>query len=194
MPRRDPLAPRWLGCDVPPQRAGVVSTARLRVENAGAATWRSTDDGGLRLAYHWLDPRGNPIVWDGERTVLARPVRPDEAVEVELRLTAPRPPGRYRLAVDLVEEHRFWLAEIGCAPLELDVEVAPRIAARRLGVRIHGGDDPRTRAALATQEEPLAEVGAEVEAIAHLVAGAEPEPGWSARLLDGHAEGYVAVG
>ena len=38
--------------------------------------------------------------------------------ERELAVRAPIPPGRYRLAVDLVEEHRFWLAELGNTPLE----------------------------------------------------------------------------
>ena len=35
---------------------------------------------------------------------------PGEAVELESTLVAPRPPGSYRLAFDLVEEFRFWFA------------------------------------------------------------------------------------
>jgi hypothetical protein len=42
----------------------------------------------------------------------------------------PIPPGRYRLAIDLVEEHRYWLSELGNALLERDVEVAARDATR----------------------------------------------------------------
>ncbi len=44
----------------------------------------------------------------------------------------PRPdsPGRYRLSVDLVEEHRFWLAELGNDPLERDLDVLPRDASQ----------------------------------------------------------------
>jgi len=38
----------------------------------------------------------------------------------------PIPPGRYRLALDLVDEHRFWLAELGNFTPELEVEVGPR--------------------------------------------------------------------
>ena len=38
------------------------------------------------------------------------------------------PPGRYRLAFDLVLEHRYWLSEIGNEMLEIDVEVGPRDA------------------------------------------------------------------
>ena len=107
-------------------------------------------------------------------------------------LRAPQPPGRYRLAFDLVEELRFWFAEVGSSPLELDVEVAPRISARRLAVTVHGGSDDETTAALAAQEEAF--VDEDAVATAHLVAGALPEADWSSRVLDAHAEGFAAVG
>jgi len=186
-----PLAPRWLAWAFEPARAGATSRARVCVENAGTATWRTQGRGGVRAAFHWLDLLGNPIVWDGPRTPLPRPVAPGERVELELAVRAPRPPGPYRLAFDLVEEHRFWFAEVGGTPLEVEVEVAPRIDARALEVRVHGGADPATSAALAAQEEPVAVAGA--VAVAHLVSGAEPPPGWSRLLLDAHEEGWPAV-
>ena len=67
-----------------------------------------------------------------------------------------------------------------------------RIDERRLAVVVRGGADAETTAALAAQEEPLVEEDA--VAIAHLVAGAAPAPDWSRRILDAHAEGFVAVG
>ena len=187
-----PLAPRWLAWSLQPPRAGVLGSVRVNLENAGSATWRSRGREGVQIAYHWLDPLGNPIVWDGIRTALPRPVAPGETIELELPVLAPRPPGPYRLRLDLVEEHRFWFAEIGCAPLERPVEVAPRIEARRLGVVVHGGNDAETAAALEAQEEPL--VADDAVAVAHLVAGAQPAPDWSRRLLDAHVEGWSAVG
>jgi len=187
-----PLAPRWLAWSLEPSRAGATTVATVALENAGTATWRTTETGGVRASYHWLDRLGNPIVWDGTRTGLPRDVAPGETVELELSVTAPRPPGRYRLAFDLVEEHRFWFAEVGATPLEVDVDVAPRIAARTLAVVIHGGTDPATTAALAAQEESLTEHDG--AAVAHLVAGAVPPPGWSRLLLDAHEEGWAAVG
>ena len=70
--------------------------------------------------------------------------------------------------------------------------MAPRIE-RRLGFRFHGsGDTTATSAALAAQEEPV--VAEDPAAIAHLVAGCEPEPDWSRLILDAHAEGFAAVG
>jgi hypothetical protein len=116
-----PLAVRWLAHELDAPQAGALAHARIALENAGTAAWRD-----LNLSYHWLDDRGNPIVWDGLRF----PVRadPGERIERELDVRGPIPPGRYRLAFDLVDEHRFWLAELGNFTPELDVEVAPRDA------------------------------------------------------------------
>ena len=187
-----PLAVRWLAYDLPAFRAGAEGEVEVVLQNAGTATWRARGDTGVKLSYHWLDDRGNAIVWDGPRVDFGGPVAPGDEVEVALRVRAPQPPGRYRLAFDLVEELRFWFAEVGSAPLELDAEVLPRIEERRLAVVVRGGADEETTAALAAQEEPLVE--ADAVATAYLVAGAIPAPDWSRRILDAHAEGYVAVG
>ena len=187
-----PLAVRWLAYEIEEQRAGVATHARVKLENAGSAPWRSRGREGVQLAYHWLDPLGNAIVWDGTRAALPHAVLPGDTVELEASLLAPRPPGSYRLAFDLVEEFRFWFQELGSTPLDLPVDVRPRIDERRLGVRIHGEADHELEAALAAQDEPIVTEGA--VAVAHLVPRAIPAPGWSRLLLDAHAEGYAAVG
>jgi hypothetical protein len=114
-----PLAVRWLGAAVPAVQAGTLVQVPVEVENAGAASWRD-----LHVSYHWLDERGNPIVWDGDRTPVA--AEPGERRSLELAVRAPIPPGRYRLALDLVDEHRFWLAELGNFSPTFEVEVGPR--------------------------------------------------------------------
>jgi hypothetical protein len=188
-----PLSVRWLGYEVGEQRAGVATRARIRLANAGTAPWRSRGREGVQLAYHWLDPLGNAIVWDGNRVAFPEAVAPGDEVEVETTIVAPRPPGSYRLAFDLVEEFRFWFEELGSAPLDIPLAVGPRIDERRLAVTVHGGPmDAELEAALAAQEEPLVEEDA--AAVAHLVAGALPAPDWSRLVLDAHAEGYAAVG
>ena len=187
-----PLAVRWLAYELPPLRAGAEGRVQVALRNAGTAPWRSRGTLGVHLSHHWLDDRGNAIVWDCPRVAFARVVKPGEVVEASLTVRAPQPPGRYRLALDLVEELRFWFEEVGSFPLGLDVVVEPRISERRLRVLVHGGEDEKTAAALAAQEEAL--VDTDAVATAHLVAGALPAPDWSRRLLDAHAEGYVAVG
>jgi hypothetical protein len=119
-------------------------------------------------------------------------VRPGESVELEPTVVAPRSPGSYRLAFDLVEEFRFWFEELGSTTLDLPVDVKPRIDERRLAVRVHGGTDAQLDAALAAQDEPT--VTEDAVAVAHLVPGSIPAPDWSRLLLDAHAEGYGAVG
>ena len=179
-----PLAVRWLACDPGRPRAGALGTARLAFENAGTVPWPPTGERRVCLGYHWLDELGNPIVWDGLWTALPREVAPGERVEADLTVRGPLPPGPYRLAFDLVAEDRYWFTELGNAPLEREVPVAPRIASRTLAVR---GGDP------GPQDEPLVPED-EADAIAYLAPGVTAAPDWARRILDAHEEGYAAVG
>jgi hypothetical protein len=117
-----PLGVRWLAYELEPPQAGALGRARVELENAGAAAWRD-----LFAAYHWLDDLGNALDWDGLRTPVPALPRGGRA-EVALAVRAVMPPGRYRLAFDLVLEHRFWLSDIGNAMLDVDVEVLVRDA------------------------------------------------------------------
>ena len=173
-----PLVAHWRTLDLVPIEAGALHHVTAEVENAGTATWRTRSvKEGLFLAYHWLDERGNPIVWDGIRTPLERPVGPGETLRQQLDLRAPIPPGRYRLAVDLVEEHRFWLAELGNTPFEEEVEVLPREAAGArafLPEGIEAAPDWLARVH-ALHEEGYAAVGGAVEPERGLRRRAAPE-------------------
>jgi hypothetical protein len=118
---KGPLVARW---GTPPEaspHAGAVETVRVEVENAGTIVWQH----GINVAYHWLDARDNPIVWDGYRTE-APPLAPGERATVEVRVRAPIPPGPYRLAFDMVAEARAWFSELGSPMLTRDLQVAER--------------------------------------------------------------------
>jgi hypothetical protein len=142
-------------------RAGALGGARVEVENAGTATWRED----VSCSYHWLDALGNPIVWDGIRTPLPRPVAPEERITVGIAVRAPIPPGSYRFALDLVAEHRAWFGEIGPAGPQEELAVAPRVEAEQL--------------------EDVADV--------HVPAGWRLRPGSAELALAAHAEGYAVV-
>jgi hypothetical protein len=142
-------------------RAGARGAARVEIENAGTATWR--DD--VSCSYHWLDPLGNPIYWDGIRTPLPRPVAPEERITLRVDVRAPIPPGRYRFALDLVAEHRAWFAELGEGGPEDELEVRPRVEAAAL--------------------DEVADV--------HLPPGWVLAPGAAELALAAHAEGYAVV-
>ncbi len=172
-----PLVARWLALERAPVEAGALQRPVVAVENLGTATWRTRDgDSGLFLAFHWLDERGNAIVWDGARTPLEREVAPGETLRQTLALRGPIPPGRYRLAVDLVEEHRFWLAELGNAPYEEGVDVLPRDASGARSFLTDGAEpapdwQERVRA---LHEEGYAAVGGAVEPKRGLLRRADP--------------------
>jgi hypothetical protein len=173
-----PLVARWRTLERAPVEAGTLQQATVEVENAGSATWRTRGvDEGLFLAFHWLDDRGNAIVWDGTRTPLEREVAPGDALRQRLVLRGPIPPGRYRLAVDLVEEHRFWLSELGNAPYEEDVDVLPREAG---AARVFLGDgaqpaDGWREKVRALHEEGYAAVGGAIEQERGLLRRGDPE-------------------
>jgi hypothetical protein len=191
-----PLAVRWLAYELEPVRAGALAVARLAFENAGSAAWRQTPGERIHLSYHWLDPLGNPIVWDGLWRPLERQVEPGERVDLRLHVRGPRPPARYTLAFDLVDEARCWFADVGSTPLALAVEVLPRIPRRTLAAAVRPGPEElvrETHEALARQEERVVDEQA-AAATAHLAAGCVPARDWSRRILDGHAEGFAAVG
>jgi hypothetical protein len=159
-----PLVARWRTLEHGTVEAGALVAGVVEVENAGSAPWRTRGpEEGLFLSYHWLDERDNPIVWDGLRTPLERVVAPGETAHQTMAIRAPIPPGRYRLALDLVEEHRFWLAELGNEPYTEDVDVDERDAG---GAHVFGAepdDDWRARAA-ALHREGYSAVGGAIDA------------------------------
>ena len=191
-----PLAARWLWYDLPRLRAGETVHGRAELENAGSATWEPEGDGQVSVSYHWLDPLGNPIVWGGIFSPVTERVPPGARTELWFAVQAPRPPGRYRLSVDVVAEGRSWFSDLGNAPLELEPDVAPRIERRALAVDLRPGREELwqlTQDALDAQTEPLV-LGEEAEAVAHLVPGCRPAPDWAGRVLDAHAEGFACIG
>ena len=159
MPR--PLGVHWRAHELPRFRAGAIALARIELENAGTTPWR---DGRFTVSYHWLDERGNAIVWDGLRTQVE--ALPGDATTVEASIRAPMPPGRYRLSIDLVDEGRFWFGELGEETLDADVGVAPRIDdEQETEVRLgdaEPADDWRERV-LAAHREGFAVVGGSVD-------------------------------
>jgi hypothetical protein len=178
MPPSGPLVARWRTLEHGPVEAGALGRATVEVENAGTATWRTRGpEEGLFVAYHWLDGRGNAIVWDGYRTPLERSLAPGETLRQQIALRGPIPPGRYRLAVDLVEERRFWLADLGGTPLEEEVDVVPRdAAAARAYLADEAEPAPGWReGVLALHAEGYGAVGGAVERERRLLRRAEPE-------------------
>ncbi|HMD37034.1 MAG TPA: O-antigen ligase family protein [Vicinamibacterales bacterium] len=89
--------------------AGSVTMIPVSVTNAGRLTWDSHADPPILLAYHWLAADSDRVVaYEGIRTPFPAPVGEGETVAVSARVSAPRQAGSYRIAWDVVQEHRLW--------------------------------------------------------------------------------------
>jgi len=101
-----------------------VFRAEIRLRNRSWRPWSSAATPPILLSYHWLDRRQLPILWDGERTALPRLIGPGEECTVLLSARTPASPGRYFLAIDLVEEGSAWFSEGGVPWLRVPLRVA----------------------------------------------------------------------
>ena len=164
---------------------GSRTRARRRGAHEAARASSSRTTGSIRS--------GNAIVWDGERTALSRSRSAGRNRGARVSPCSRRGP-RAAIASRSTSSRSSGSGSprSGRPPLDVPVEVRPRIVERRLAVKVHGTVDVELEEALAAQEEPL--VVDDAVAVAHLVAGAVPAPDWSRLLLDAHAEGYAAVG
>lgn len=81
--------------------------APISVTNEGALVWRSQGANPVQLGARWISEEGEAV--DAElRWPFPDPVRPQETVQINVHLTAPRIAGRYELRWDVVEEHVTW--------------------------------------------------------------------------------------
>jgi O-antigen biosynthesis protein len=109
---------------LPAARADLPLLLRVVVRNIGAATWPNQGKHPVNLSYHWFDPQGRTVDFEGLRALLPMSLRPGEAVELELQVEPPPSAGAYLLALDMVEEGVAWFSLQGVAPLTVPIEVA----------------------------------------------------------------------
>jgi hypothetical protein len=103
---------RWESCAAPAVVApGSRFAVATKLVNSSPAPWPNQGPTEVALAYHWRDPGGAMVLWDGHRTRLEAPVASGEAIEVGQRVEAPTAPGTYTLSVDLVREQIAWFSD-----------------------------------------------------------------------------------
>ncbi|MCG6964468.1 MAG: sulfatase-like hydrolase/transferase [Acidobacteria bacterium] len=90
-------------------QAGSTVTVPLTLRNDGTVAW--VPGRSFHVAYHWSEPDGTVVVWDGARSELPQEVVPGATVELDATLTAPAAAGRYLLQWDLVRENVCWFSE-----------------------------------------------------------------------------------
>ncbi len=90
---------------------GALLVVPITVTNAGRLTWRPDADPPFRVSYHWVDAETTRIVqFDGARTPLPGAIAPGTSRRIDARVRMPRAAGQYRIAWDIVQEHRLWFS------------------------------------------------------------------------------------
>ncbi|MGE5303758.1 MAG: SPOR domain-containing protein [Alphaproteobacteria bacterium] len=107
-------------------------SADISVKNASERTWQSKPDQkgryAVNLSYHWLDRKGQVVVFDGLRTPLPQDLKPGESVKINASIRAPQHPGQYTLEVTLVQEAAAWFPEKDGGQLTVPVNVVEAAA------------------------------------------------------------------
>ncbi len=80
------------------------------VRNTSSAVWRARGATRVALAYHWLDPSGQTVTFEGLRTALPDDVAPGASVALELEIASPRKAGEYILELDALREQLAWFS------------------------------------------------------------------------------------
>jgi lipopolysaccharide transport system permease protein len=99
------------------------------VQNCGSEPWRPA--AGFAFGYQIFDPENGTLVEDGQRTVPESDIPAGASALLRLSVPLPRQPGRYRIYVSPLEEHRAWFYEKGSPFLLIDASVDEHSAALR---------------------------------------------------------------
>jgi len=114
-------------------KSGERVAADVTVKNVSPVSWPSKPNSknlhAVNLTYHWLDKKGQMVVFDGERTPLPYDLKPGESVTLKATINPPELPGAYILEITLVQEGVAWFPEKGGAKLSLPIDVARAITA-----------------------------------------------------------------
>ena len=97
----------------------MITTVAVSVTNASSFAFSPATN--VFLAYHWYDPSGNVVVWDGKRGALN--VVAGQTGTVWVEVIGPDAPGAYRLVFDLVQEGVTWFSGKGVGGASRGVSV-----------------------------------------------------------------------
>jgi hypothetical protein len=93
------------------------------VKNISDFTWQNASAHPVNLAYHWLDANGKVIVFKGERTPLAKSVAVQSFQKFNATIKFPDQPGKYYLALTMVQEGVAWFSDQNTTFLKIPIEV-----------------------------------------------------------------------
>jgi hypothetical protein len=93
------------------------------VKNTSDSIWQNGGAHPVNLAYHWLDASGKVIVFDGDRTPLPKNLAVQSFQKLNATIKFPDQPGKYYLALSMVQEGVAWFDDKNANSLKIPVEV-----------------------------------------------------------------------
>ncbi|MGH9967676.1 MAG: ArnT family glycosyltransferase [Pyrinomonadaceae bacterium] len=107
--------------------AGQQQNIRVKVRNLSEVTWFARERSGSRfqvsLGNHWLEGNGQMLTNDDGRSPLLEDLKPGEARELSLLVTAPKRSGDYILELDMLQEQVSWFGSKGSSTVRLRLKI-----------------------------------------------------------------------
>jgi 2-polyprenyl-3-methyl-5-hydroxy-6-metoxy-1,4-benzoquinol methylase/glycosyltransferase involved in cell wall biosynthesis len=112
-----------------PSSAAPKQTIQIPIEimNIGDTLWlagKTAERGVVMPAVRVVDQHGTLVNEFHGEPPLPRAVAPGETIELTIDCAAPERAGRYKLTIDLVDQHISWFEQEGSQPLALEFEVS----------------------------------------------------------------------
>jgi hypothetical protein len=108
---------------VPQIQIGQTITVPVTVSNVGQGIFSTTSSNPVDLGYHWYDPLGKVVVWDGARTKLPADLQPGGSALLNAQIQSPPDGGIYQLRFDLAQEGITWFSAKGIPTGNVNVTV-----------------------------------------------------------------------
>ena len=122
--------------------AGGPIDAVVTARNTGQVVWTAGGPQSFALAYRWLSAdAASQLVMPATTFELPYDVAPGETVEVNVDVAARLPPGDYRLAWGMLQQHVLWFHDRGYPDAETLVHVIGNAAAAAQAVEVQPRDD-----------------------------------------------------
>jgi hypothetical protein len=103
-------------------KPGEATTIPVTLRNSGTDPWSSSGKAPITFSYRVLVGSEDKAV-ETPRTLLPRPLLPDQAVSLDAKIVAPAVPGRYTLRLSMVQEGITWFVNAGGAGTDVRVDV-----------------------------------------------------------------------
>ena len=119
--------------------AGETQFIDVTVINDGRITWQGSADTPFYASYHWVDEHTSRVIeYDGIRTPFPSALAPGDTVTLQMEVRAPVRAGRYRIAWDIVQEHRLWFSTEGGAHTTMTAAAVTGVTSAKPPVRARG--------------------------------------------------------